>query len=292
MADLKIYNNGENKVLMSAGDRIIRQPYEFGNSHSIVTERGYLAQYYIQCLSPVVNINVEDFSVIIFYNPSVQPSNNRGVFAFKSNSYECAIGVGMRSIYTDSIQIDFNKETELVYGPNTTRILTVLGIHGSIIDAVSFNKNTIKAYRSTPLLGIVESSYNSSTVSFTSDTYNYLKIARGQRGLQSYETPNASVSVNRLLVFNRIISKQEVEFIFSNGNGNNPQSIVGLGLDIITNKAEILDFSILQDGSDLRVGCRDYSGFNRHGQIMNLPAGSLEDQLAFANANLFVPFIQ
>ena len=32
MADLKIYNNGENKVLMSAGDRIIRQPYEFGNS--------------------------------------------------------------------------------------------------------------------------------------------------------------------------------------------------------------------------------------------------------------------
>src|SRR5690554_960964 len=32
MADLKIYNNGENKILMSAGDRIIRQPYDFGLS--------------------------------------------------------------------------------------------------------------------------------------------------------------------------------------------------------------------------------------------------------------------
>ena len=32
MADLKIYNNGENKILFSAGDRIIRQPYEFGNA--------------------------------------------------------------------------------------------------------------------------------------------------------------------------------------------------------------------------------------------------------------------
>ena len=291
MADLKIYNNGENKVLMSAGDRIIRQPYEFGDSHSIVSERGVLYQYYIQCLSPVVNINVEDFSVIIFYKPSV-PSHNRGVFAFKSSSYECAIGVGRRPDYGSGIQIDFNKETELVYGSNTTSILAGSGVIGSIIDAVSFNKNTIKAYRSTPLQGVVESSYNSSTVSFTSDTYSYLKIARGQRGIYSYENPSASVSINRLLVFNRIISKQEVEFMFSNGNGSNPQSILGLGLDIITNKAEILDFSILQDGSDLRVGCRDYSGFNRHGQIMNLPVGSLADQLAFANANLFVPFIQ
>ena len=290
MADLKIYNNGENKVLMSAGSRIIRQPYEFGNAHNI-TNNTLLYNYYIQCLSPVSNINIEDFSVILFSKPPFTTSNNRGIFAFKSNSYECALGIGARS-YFDGIQVDFNKSTELTSGEDTTKLIAGTGINRSIVDAVSFSRNTIKAYRSTPTLGVKEYTFNSSVIPFTPDTYNYLKIARGQRGQHSYETPYSSFYINRFLVFNRIISKQEVDFVFSSGNGSNPQSVIGLSLDIITNKAEILDFSALQDGSDLRVGCRDYSGFNRHGQIMNLPVGSLEDQLAFANANLFVPFIQ
>ena len=290
MSDLKIYNNGENKVLMSAGDRIIRQPYEFGNTHNI-TNNTLLYNYYIRCLSPVGNINIEDFSVILFYKPPLITSNNRGIFSFKSNSYECALGIGSRE-YSDSIQLDFNKSTELTSGSDTTQIISGSSITGSIVDAISFSRNTIKAYRSTPKLGVIENTFNSSLIPFTPDTYNYLKIARGQRGRYNYESPNSSFYINRFLVFNRIISKQEVEFIFSNGNGNNSQSVIDLSLDIITNKAEILDFSALQDGSDLRVGCRDYSGFNRHGQLMNLPVGSLESQLAFANANLFVPFIQ
>ena len=57
-------------------------------------------------------------------------------------------------------------------------------------------------------------------------------------------------------------------------------------------KAEILDFSAAQDGSDMRVGVRNFgSVINGHGEIIGLPAGTLEEQVDYANANLFVNFL-
>ena len=91
--------------------------------------------------------------------------------------------------------------------------------------------------------------------------------------------------------YSRSISEGESLYAYAHGLGSDPQLSVGLEINMYCDKAEILDFSALQDGSDMRVGCRDYSGNNRHGMIMNLPAGTLQEQLDWANANLFVPFI-
>lgn len=95
---------------------------------------------------------------------------------------------------------------------------------------------------------------------------------------------------NRYSLFSRAFTESELNYFNNNLLGNEFQSTLNIEIDLTLNHAEILDFSPLQNGSDMRVGCRDYSGYNRHGEIMNLPAGTLQQKLDFANANLFVPF--
>ena len=119
-----------------------------------------------------------------------------------------------------------------------------------------------------------------------------LGATRSSNGITPNSFMTAAQKINGFVLFNRLTSDEEYMFFLSNKNGGGLQSNIGVLVDIRCNEAEILDFSTLQDGSDMRVGVRDYSGNNHHGQIMNLPAGSLEDKLAYANANLFVPFIQ
>ena len=274
MSDLKIYNNGENKVLMSAGDRIIKQPYEFGNA-------------FVGTSPYSIDINV----------PSIDYSNfTLSIFTFRSpqittNDYVAELfldGVSAHSIKCQSAAHFWAATSSAT--ANSPGIAGGGGVGVNRFDCISIASDALtKQAMIVSGNTFYKVSYNPGGAFDTYITGKVLtKIKLGFYALYS----SAGDRYNKLSVFNRRLTDSELLFLNANGNGSKLQSREGIVLDIIFNSAEILDFSALQDGSDLRVGCRDYSGFNRHGQIINLPVGSLQDQLIFANTNLFVPFMQ
>ena len=91
---------------------------------------------------------------------------------------------------------------------------------------------------------------------------------------------------NTFALFDRILTLPELTFYYNNRIGSNFQSRVGLIIDLNFNNATVVNIG----GVDY-VGVEDVSGNGNHGRIMNLPAGTLQEQLDWANANLFVPFI-
>ena len=286
MADLKIYNNGENKVLISAGDRIIRQPYEFGNAFAQTNQNCYI-DIDISHFGEFTILGCSDFNYIggnvgfikSFISWLDANDNN---YIFGGWDYGSAF-------------IGLSKNSN-VY--NTSN-LGITPLPAVAVSPISASKNFF--FKIDSRLDKTKNNFyvNSVSRNQTSSVEAFLDIKRIRIGAHRAAVGSivnafqqGGQKNNRLVLFNRKVTDSEYFFYFNNRIGANLQSRDGIILDIIMNKAEILDFSLLQDGSDMRVGCRDYSGFNRHGQIMNLPVGSLEDQLAFANANLFVPFIQ
>lgn len=276
MADLKIYNNGENKVLMSAGDRIIRQPYEFGNSfqnkaglnnYIEVQNLGLSSDAYTMLAWSSVNANVGSAGAI-GCAASITLSTDRHTSLINR-------GLGAQASVTAPDQ-------------NVSQNLTIAGnaaLMGCVKTGPDYDFYTNLSL--SKFTGVI----NQSAI------INKLIVAAILSHVTSVGTliqvfPNPVAKNSRVIIFSRVITAAEYRFYYNNKLGSNLQSREGVEVDLLCDKAEILDFSVLQDGSDLRVGCRDHSGFNRHGQIMNLPVGSLADQLAFANANLFVPFIQ
>ena len=286
MSDLKIYNNGENKVLMSAGDRIIRQPYEFGDAFVQTAQNCYI-DIDISHSGEFTIFGCSDFNYVGGNNGSTKSfvswldsSDNNYVFG----------GWDYGTVY---IGIDKNRSIH-----NTSNI-GVLPLTSTTVSPILASKNfffkidsRFDKTKNNFYVNSVSRNQTSWVEAFTD--IKRIRIGAHRAGVGS--TVNVfqknGQKNNRLILFNRTAPDSEYFFYFNNRIGANLQSREGVILDILMDEAEILDFSLLQDGSDMRVGCRDYSGFNRHGQIMNLPAGSLTDQLAFANANLFVPFIQ
>lgn len=93
-------------------------------------------------------------------------------------------------------------------------------------------------------------------------------------------------------IYNRILTENEYTHNYNKQLGGEPLSTLGLEYEFLMNKAEILDFSVAQDGSDMRVGVRNFGSIvNGHGEIIGLPAGTLQEKVDYANANLFVNFL-
>ena len=283
----KVFKNADGKVLISGAGKVIKQSYDFGKAHSIASSASLL-NCYVRTKSPIRNINDGVFSVMAYIRPEREAvlSSARGVYRFESSSYVSALGLGFR--YSDSAtQIDFNKTTELTYGTNTTiAVGTGQAVSGGTTFTTVFQKGICSSY-----VNNTQKAIDLSNTLFTTETYNYITIGRGVRGANSYETASSSIIANRVLVYDREISYSEHMYFHNNASGNEPQSLLDVKLDLHLNNAEILDFSDLQDGSDMRVGCRDCSGYHLHGEILNLPAGTLENKKDFANTHLFVNYI-
>lgn len=88
-------------------------------------------------------------------------------------------------------------------------------------------------------------------------------------------------------LINRLLDVTEILYNANNGTFNDPYSKLALEIWYKFEQAEILDFSDALNGSDMRVGIRDFSGNNRHAEIINLPAGTTQEKCDYANANLF-----
>ncbi len=96
---------------------------------------------------------------------------------------------------------------------------------------------------------------------------------------------------NRTLMYNRYLSTAEILYMLNNGSGRDPLTKDGLVFDIYPNKAESLDFSADQDGSDMRCGIRDNSGNLIHAQIMGIADGTVAEQVEYSNTSVLKNFI-
>jgi hypothetical protein len=75
--------------------------------------------------------------------------------------------------------------------------------------------------------------------------------------------------VDEFRIYNRQIDNAEIVANYNGGVGENPQNVLGLVTWLKFSQIETLDFSALQDNSDLRLGVRDISNNNNHGQVIN-----------------------
>jgi len=276
MADLKIYNNGENKILFSAGDRIIRQPYEFGNAFQ---NRMGLNNYI-----EISGLNLSMLHTSTIYITARTGTYNQAVYNMQDSNFDNF------SAQIETSGADHFKYLKNFIGGNNPANPLAYKKDGSsgIYHGVVINQNKVNAviHNAAPFF-----------YSTSEQTYDYpiskiwIGACRGTNGATPSHYANSDQKFNGFRFYSRNISEGESLYAYAHGLGSDPQLSVGLEINMYCNFAEILDFSAAQDGSDLRVGCRDYSGNNHHGEIMNLPAGTLQEQLDWANANLFVPFI-
>jgi len=275
MADLKIYNNGENKILMSAGDRIIRQPYEFGNAF----QNGAGLNNYIEIQN--LGLSSDEYTVLAWssVNSNIGAIGAIGCAAnitLSTNRHMSLINRGIGA-NASVIAPDQNKSNNLIVAGN----MALMGCVKSGTDYNFYvNSSVSQILGITNQSAILDKLIISAILGHTTSSGT---------AIAAYANPISKNS--RVIIFSRAITDSEYRFYYNNKIGSNLQSREGVEVDLLCDYAEILDFSELQDGSDMRVGCRDYSGNNHHGEIMNLPAGTLQEQLDWANANLFVPFI-
>jgi hypothetical protein len=80
----------------------------------------------------------------------------------------------------------------------------------------------------------------------------------------------ASILTDEYRMYSEALTDIDIATNYNGGLGNNPVKTETLFVWYIFEKFEIVDFSKLQDGSDMRIGMRDQSGKNNHAQPINL----------------------
>ena len=271
MANLKIYNNGENKILFSAGDRIIKQPYEFGKAF----QNRMGLNNYIKISG--LNISSLTHSVGMWWNQNNPLSGYKYLINFRNSTQSASYQIRHLTSATDA--------WPFIRFHNQNNIQGFIWDIGKIRNSI-FVKNGASYCRHWRN-GVLTSEFASvldNNPEWFADQILIGAYSNTIGGSLTYN--NAAAKNNSLVIYDRAMTDSEIKYHVNNLIGSNLQTTVGLYIYLKLDEAEILNTG----GSDF-VGVRDYSGNNHHGRIMNLPAGTLQEQLDWANANLFVPFI-
>ena len=85
-----------------------------------------------------------------------------------------------------------------------------------------------------------------------------------------YTIGPSNVGMDEFKFYNTIITHDQFLSNYNNGIGNNPFQTENLVAWYKFEKFESLDFSVLQDGSDMRTGIKDLSGHANHLQPFNM----------------------
>ncbi len=88
-----------------------------------------------------------------------------------------------------------------------------------------------------------------------------------------------NIPIDEFRFYNRLMSSLEIVTNYNSGLGNNPSITEGLQFWYKFENFETLDFSNLQNGSNLRLGIRDLSNSNNHALIN----GSMDTNTASQN---------
>lgn len=85
-----------------------------------------------------------------------------------------------------------------------------------------------------------------------------------------FTTQNSNAGIDEFRFYKKRLTKGEYELDYNGGVGNNPFETENLLCWFKFEQFETLDFSALQDGSDMRLGIRDLSGNKNHGLPVNM----------------------
>jgi len=269
---MELFKNNQDQILRSSSGNIMTRPYDFGNafvneSNNYIQVNREFSQY-LNLYAWVYEPLILGEQTYLFYSENT----NDDYFSLRyrrmnSNAFYSKNRADLNGTSTNCLW--WNTGAITITNPGVN--LFSLNLRENGINSLKVNGNTTITRTQT-----------------TTNDYPLTKIELG-RLFNNYNT--GTRRINRVFLLDRELTSDELNYLYNNKLGRNPLTEEGLILDIRNNFAEILDFSEEQDGSDTRVGVRDFSGNNYHGEIMNLPAGTLEEQLNYANANLFKSFL-
>lgn len=234
---------------MSVGDKIVKQPYEFGNAYKAPSNPLVISQISIPYYSTIV--------VIMEYVKQSTNSTPQG---------------NMLTTYLDDTIYD-----------------SVIGADGSYI-RLSIKDNIISPY--SPRQMVVGGGILMYVLCLKDNSY--FKLANKLFSLYNIvdrTTRNKLVMqgvypINDIMIFDRELSNSEQIYLYNNGLFNDLQSTLGLIHRFRFNNADIVNIDQVES-----IGTRDIIN-NGVCLFSNLPAGTLQQKVDYANANLFVPFQQ
>lgn len=266
MAENTVFSNETGQVMFGSGGNVYKVPYEFGNG---------LRLFNVNCPIVVDNIDLDIDNFTLGY--WIRRIDSEATKYLDINYIRLLYDNGYEAYISHRTGTDNERFYPRIAGP---------GYSGSRADgefeAYSIlDKNSIQIYFPNSI-----TLRDKTSAADNSDATKVEKISLNPYFNVAIEDPRMNRIYDELIVFDRKISLEEYRHINNNRNGNPPLTNQGLFIYLKLNSAEILSI-----GGVNKVGVRDYSGNNRHGEIMNLPAGTLQEQLDWANANLFVPFI-
>ncbi|HVS93966.1 MAG TPA: hypothetical protein VHE59_18150 [Mucilaginibacter sp.] len=128
-----------------------------------------------------------------------------------------------------------------------------------------------KAYSYFPGSNIFSSSYDfSSSRGIPLNNFKFFQA-------EAFVTQQSNAGIDEFRLYNGLITNDQFVLNYNNGIGNNPFETENLLVWYKFEKFETLDFSSLQDGSDMRLGIRDLSGHNNHAQPFNMDTDPLSE---------------
>lgn len=278
----EIYKNNDSQILFGNGGNVFKKPFNFTNGFTPI------ANEYVE----ISNLTVTSSNVSIL-GLKKYTSKSMIISAQIESGYHMQIGgrsndtlftTPPSSFIEGANDVDESKNLALIYHHNNAGFYT--SWYGSLRTSYS-DQPSDSGYRT--LTRDLTSTFVASVIrSFTIGAGGSTTDSSGNI-ITSY-SGTGSMHKN-VLLYDRELSTSELKYIWNNGLLNEPLVLSGCICYFKLNKAEIIDFSITQDGSDMRIGVRDFSGSNNHGEIKNLPVGTNEEKLTYANANLFKPYL-
>lgn len=267
MAGLKIYNNGENKILFSAGDRIIRQPYEFniGFNNSLITSP--------TCYFEGDGALPTNWGWVAYIGGRSQTYSDAFLLTAIMTSLNLADNFVIRSNLTIPNIYDAIPGTQTVSFPDTPQ--SVRYVYSREDGFLAFSRSgalyyspTVRneAVRDRLRIG-VSGFYTGNSVPTNYSDYNRLRGA----------------ILQRLLIVNEEYSNSELLFANNNSLLSDLQSRRG-----IVNEYEFLPQNLKEityQGQQV-VGMEDVQG-NRPLKLVGLPAGTISEQIEWAQSNLY-----
>jgi hypothetical protein len=137
---------------------------------------------------------------------------------------------------------------------NLSSPMFTLDVWNHIIYTVDFVANKIKGI----VNGNVVIAASGSAGVYTQAAFNNIRILdRGSAG-------SGKLVINEFRVYDRVINDIEIATNYNGGLGNNASITSGILAWYKFEQFENLDFSMLQDNSEMHTGMRDYSGKNNH----------------------------
>lgn len=234
--------------------KAMKQNYNFG--------RGFNSNNNIYSEAELDTV-LDGFSFIIFgknwYSSDLIP------FLVIEFSNGTRIDISSRGI-TDSLRLKITNSPDF---PNIDAI--GLGKHTNAIFSVAFSNNRIY-YNGTLIHTLTESQ-------IPANYFSGKIITKIRIGITSDAT--RFMTMGESTFFNREISQTEISYMHNNLLGNEPLNSVGILSRYLANNAAV-------NGTDIVY--EDVVG-THHQKIIGLPAGTIQEQLDYANSNHFPKFI-